>query len=105
MLKLGNCNLKDQAVLCGQYRKRRRSRDSSLTRQQFDRELDSLVRLKSRERWQENNNKESIENKYNQRKEYNLENTANKREKAQRILTLKMYATGSNVEHVATYKT
>ena len=54
---------------------------------------------------QENNNKESIENKYNQSKEYNQENTANKREKVQRILTLKMYVTGSNVEHVATYKT
>ena len=49
---------------------------------------------------QENNNKESIENKYNQSKEYNQENTANKREKVQR-----MYVTESNVEHVATYKT
>ena len=54
---------------------------------------------------QENNNKESIENKYNQSKEYNQENTANKREKVQRILNLRMYVTESNVEHVATYKT
>ena len=54
---------------------------------------------------QENNNKESIKNKYNQSKEYNEENTTNKREKVQRILTLKMYVTGSNVEHVATCQT
>ena len=36
-----------------------------------DTELDSLIRLKSWELMQENNNKESIENKYTQSKEYN----------------------------------
>ena len=51
-----------------------------------------------------NNNKESIENKQNQSKEYNLENIANKKEKVQKILTLKIYVTGQNVGHVATYK-
>ena len=51
-----------------------------------------------------NNNKESIENKQNQSKEYNLENTANKKEKVQKILTLKIYVTGPNVGHVAAYK-
>ena len=51
-----------------------------------------------------NNNKESIENKQNQSKEYNLESTANKKEKVQKILTLKIYVTGPNVGHVAAYK-
>ena len=44
--------------------------------------------------------------KTNKAKEKSItkKNTANKREKVQRILTLKIYVTGPNVEHVATHK-